>query len=50
MNNLEKQQTLEKGYENAQLHFFKTVTEYLSEIKDKHIRLEMAESLNDDIK
>lgn len=49
MNNLEKQKTLEKGYENAQMHFFKTVTEYLGEIKDKHVRLEMAESLHDDI-
>lgn len=49
MNNLDKQKTLEKGYENAQMHFFKTVTEYLEAIKDKHVRLEMAESLHDDI-
>lgn len=49
MNNLEKQKTLEKGYENSQMHFFKTVTEYLDEIKDKHVRLEMVESLPDDI-
>lgn len=46
MNDFEKQKALENEYQANQLHFFRTVTGYMNEIKDKDVRLDLASSIN----
>lgn len=46
MNDLEKQKALENEYQANQMHFFRTVTGYMNEIKDKDVRLDLASSID----